>query len=120
MVNARLKVPPSLTVGVPMALPLKLTSTVSPALKPDPFAVMDAPARPEFVDSFNAGAATAVGLEVGSGVVVAAGPGLAWLNAVDGNIKSAAVKSTAATIAPLPKMAARFCRGDERWGLGLN
>src|SRR5919201_5388879 len=69
MVKLRLKVPAVLTVGVPTLWPLKLTSTFSPGLKPEPLAVTDAPARPEDVDNDRAGCAA--GVWVVSGVVVA-------------------------------------------------
>jgi hypothetical protein len=69
-VKLKLKVPPLLTTGDPTDAPLKLTSTISVGLKPEPLAVIDAPASPDCVDSVRAAAGVVVAEVVGATVGV--------------------------------------------------
>jgi hypothetical protein len=97
-VNARLKVPPLLTSGVPTTWPLNETSTVSPGAKPEPLTVTVEPGRPELGDNDSAGPACGVVASVG---VIVAGP-VAWPRAVAGaNISAARTSTRTSTTDPV-------------------
>src|SRR3981081_499199 len=88
-VKARLKLPPSFTVGEPTDWPLNVTSTVSPGLNPKPVAVIEAPGRPDDEERVRWGSGTVVAWVVGLGTSVAVGLGSAWPSTGAGTISNA-------------------------------